>query len=298
MARFHGPVRLGTIVLQTKPWSAMDQAFRTVEEIGYDVVYVADHLTHPTISGRWLADGFTTLAAAATTTSRLDLGTLVTSAAIRNPVALARAAATIDDISGGRLVLGLGAGTAGDAAADHGTTPTTRELTERFGDVVTALDAIWAGEPNHDGEHAAYRDVLTQPTAEGGPRPFTMIAAHGPRGLALAAAHGDGWSTFGGAASVPLAPDEFWRLVEGQSADLTRRLEERQRDPASVRRSVLLGYGTVRPLTDVSSYLAAVERAEAAGFDEVVVYWTDGERGDRFWSHPDVHAEALSRLAP
>ena len=62
--------------------------------------YVADHLTHPSIAGRWLADGFAVLAAAATVTTRIDLGTLVASAVIRNPVTLARAAATVDDISG------------------------------------------------------------------------------------------------------------------------------------------------------------------------------------------------------
>ena len=55
-----GPMRLGTIVLQSKPWTAMAGAFRSAEEIGYDVAYVADHLTHPTMAGRWLADGFTT----------------------------------------------------------------------------------------------------------------------------------------------------------------------------------------------------------------------------------------------
>ena len=210
---------------------------------------------------------------------------------------LARAAATVDDISSGRLVLGLGAGTAGDAMADRGSAPSTREMADRLSDVVGALEALWAGEPDFVGDHAAYHDVLTAPVAPGRGRPFTMIAAHGPRGLTLAAAHGDGWSTYGGAASVPLAPDAFWDLVEVQSAQLTQRCAERRRDPASIRRSVLLGYGTVQPLADAASYVAAVERAEAAGFDEVVVYWPDGERGDRFWSDADVHAEALTRLA-
>ena len=141
-------MRLGTIVLQSKPWTEMAESFRAVEEIGYDVAYVADHLTHASMAGRWLADGFTTLAAAATVTSRLDLGTLVASAAIRNPVTLARAAATVDDISGGRLVLGLGAGTAGDAAAHRGSSPSPREMTDRLSDVVTALEALWAGQPS------------------------------------------------------------------------------------------------------------------------------------------------------
>ena len=104
----------------------MAEAFRTAEQIGYDVAYVADHLTHPSIAGRWLADGFAVLAAAAIVTTRIDLGTLVASAVIRNPVTLARAPATVDDISGGRLVLGLGAGTAGGAVADRGSAPSTR----------------------------------------------------------------------------------------------------------------------------------------------------------------------------
>lgn len=291
-------MRLGTIVLQSKPWTAIAAAFRTAEGIGYDVAYVADHLTHPTMAGRWLGDGFTTLAAAATSTSRIDLGTLVASAAIRNPLTLARAAATIDDISDGRLVLGLGAGTAGDAVADHGTAPTTKELTDRFGDVVQALEAVWAGEPTYLGGHAAYDGAVTSPTAEGRGRPFTMIAAHGPRGMALVARHADAWSTYGGAAAVALPPDDFWALLADQSRRLTQQCEAVGRDPADVRRSVLLGYGTVQPLLDASAYVAAVERAGSLGFDEVVVYWTDGEPGDRFWSDPGVHADAVARLRP
>jgi alkanesulfonate monooxygenase SsuD/methylene tetrahydromethanopterin reductase-like flavin-dependent oxidoreductase (luciferase family) len=170
-------------------------------------------------------------------------------------------------------------------------------MADRLADVVGALEALWAGEPDFGGDHATYGDVLTAPVAPGRRRPFTMIAAHGPRGLALAAAYGDGWSTYGGAAAVPLAPDDFWDLLATQSAELTSQCEARRRDPASVRRSVLLGYGTVQPLADAAAYVAAVERAETAGFDEVVVYWPDGERGDRFWSDPNVHAEALARLA-
>ena len=290
-------MRLGTIVLQSKPWTEMAESFRAVEEIGYDVAYVADHLTHASMAGRWLADGFTTLAAAATVTSRLDLGPLVASAAIRNPVTLARAAATVDDISGGRLVLGLGAGTPGDAAAHRGTTPSPKEMTDRLVDVVTALEGVWAERASYSGEHAAYRDVVSTPVAPGRRRPYTMIAAHGPRGLALTAEHGDAWNTYGGPASVPLDPDDYWDLLAEQSAGLTRACEERDRDPGSLRRSLLLGYGTVHPLTEVAAYVEAAERAEVAGFDELVVFWPDGEPGGRFWSDPEVHAEALTRLA-
>ena len=150
----------------------------------------------------------------------------------------------------------------------------------------------------HLGGHVAFRGAVTRPTAEGPGRPFTMIAAHGPLGLALTARYADAWSTYGGAAAVPLAPDDFWALLAEQSQELSRQCEAVGRDPAGVRRSVLLGYGTVQPLTDVSAYVAAVERAASLGFDEVVVYWSDGEAGDRFWSDPDVHAQALTRLRP
>ena len=85
--------------------------------------------------------------------------------------------------------------------------------------------------------------------------------------------------------------------LRDQVAGLARACEEHDRDPASVRRSLLLGYGTVKPLADVASYIGAVERAAESGFDELVVYWRDGNPGDRFWSEPEVHAEALSRLA-
>ena len=73
--------------------------------------------------------------------------------------------------------------------------------------------------------------------------------------------------------------------------------EYRHRDPRTVRRSLLLGFGSFRPAGSVQSFLDAVERADRAGFDEVVVYWPDGEPGGRFWSDTDVHAEALSQLA-
>jgi alkanesulfonate monooxygenase SsuD/methylene tetrahydromethanopterin reductase-like flavin-dependent oxidoreductase (luciferase family) len=290
-------MRLGAIVLQTKPWAEQAVAFRQIEEIGYDAAYVADHLTHPTMAGRWVADGFTTLAAAAMVTERVDLGPLVASAAIRNPVTLARMAATVDDVSGGRLVLGLGAGTPVDVGADRAVTPTTADLTRRYAEVVRALDAVWAEHVDHRDGTAGFRGVVTLPVAPGRTRPFLLLAAHGPRGFSLVAEHADGWSTYGGPATVALEPDEFWAELRDQVAGLARACEERDRDPASVRRSLLLGYGTVKPLADVASYIGAVERAAESGFDELVVYWRDGNPGDRFWSEPEVHAEALSRLA-
>src|SRR3954452_13111393 len=116
-------MRLGVVVLQTRPWRQLAADFRLMEELGYDAAYVYDHLTHPTAAGGWLADGFTTLAAAAGVTTDIGLGTLVASATLHSPVSLARLAATVDDVSGGRLVLGLGAGSPLCAGAAPGGGP-------------------------------------------------------------------------------------------------------------------------------------------------------------------------------
>jgi hypothetical protein len=67
------------------------------------------------------------------------------------------------------------------------------------------------------------------------------------------------------------------------------------REPAVLRRSLLVGYGTVRPAESVATYVEVAERAAALGFDEVVVYGPSGP-GERFTSDPAVHAEALVTL--
>ncbi len=245
-------MRLGAIVLQTRPWHELAADFRRIEEIGYDVAYVADHLTHPTLPGRWLGDGFTTLAAAAAATTSLELGTLVASATYRTPVTLARVGATLADVTGGRLVLGLGAGSPHCAAADRAAHPTPKEM--------------------------------------------VLLAAHGPRGFDLVARFGDGWSSYGGPAAVTLPSEDYWKVLVDQHAAVDAACARHGRDPADLRRSLLLGFGPDRPVASVAAYAEAVERAESAGFDELVVYWPDGEPGDRFHSDPRVHADGVAAV--
>jgi alkanesulfonate monooxygenase SsuD/methylene tetrahydromethanopterin reductase-like flavin-dependent oxidoreductase (luciferase family) len=290
-----GGMRLGAIILQSRPWADLRRDFADVEEAGYDVAYVADHLTHPRMPGEWLGEAFSTLAAAAATTS-LDLGTLVASAAFRSPVALARAAATVDDISRGRLVLGLGAGAPYCASADHGRVPSTAEMTRRFRDVVAGLDAVFAGETDWQGTELAFRGAGTNATATGRERPFLLLAAHGPVGFDLVGRYADGWSTYGGPAATSLAAPDFWRVVTEQSAAVTAACERHGKDPGLLRRSVLLGYGTVRPTSGLDAFLSAVDAARTAGMDEVVVYWPSESAGGAFDSDPEVHRAALARI--
>lgn len=285
-------MRLGVVIPQVHPWRELSASFRWAEEVGYDVAYVYDHLTHPTAEGQWLADGFTTLGAAAMTTKTIGLGTLVASATLHSPVSLARRAATVQDLSGGRLVLGLGAGSPRCSAADRGEDPTPREMFGRLADVVRGLEAVWGGATEWTGETRSFKGLQTTALPDGAEKPFLMLAAHGPKALALAAAHADGWNTYGGPNNVNLDAGEFW-------VDLARQVH-RFEEACSVTgrtlfRSLLLGYGQVRPTTSVAAFLEAADRAEGLGFDELVVYGP-GMAGDMFTSDPDVHERAIERI--
>jgi alkanesulfonate monooxygenase SsuD/methylene tetrahydromethanopterin reductase-like flavin-dependent oxidoreductase (luciferase family) len=282
-------VRLATIHLQTVPWLDLERELRDVETAGVDAVYVADHLTHPTLTDAFVADGWTTLAAASQVTTRLDLGTLVGSTGFRSPLTLARAAATLQDLSGGRFVFGLGSGTPTDVVAATGSEPTPAELSRRFADAVEELDRIF---------RRTQPGVDSLPVSPGRVRPFLMLAAHGPRGFDLVARHADGWSSYGGSAGTTLEAEEFWGLVAEQATAVGRACERVDRDAARLRRSLLLGYGTIRPLSSVEVFRECLDRAAAAGFDEVVVYWPRGGPDTRFWADPAVVAECLAAPRP
>jgi alkanesulfonate monooxygenase SsuD/methylene tetrahydromethanopterin reductase-like flavin-dependent oxidoreductase (luciferase family) len=288
-------MRLGLMLVPTRPWAQTAEEFRWAEDVGYDVAYIYDHLTHPTAAGRWLAHGFTTLTAAASVTDRMQIGTLVASATLHSPVALARLAATVDDVSGGRLVLGLGAGSPRCSAADRGESPTPAAMHQRLADVVAGFSAVFAGASAWDGATTSYSGLETAPVPPGARTPYLMLAAHGPRSMALAARHADAWNTYGGPRAVTLDPAGFWDAVARQVAGLDAACVAGGRQPGELRRSLLLGYGDVRPTVGVAAYAEAVERAAGLGFDEVVVYGPNGP-GERFTSDPEVHVRAIARI--
>lgn len=283
------------MLVPTRPWAQTAEEFRWAEDVGYDVAYIYDHLTHPTAAGQWLADGFATLTAAAAVTDTMQIGTLVASATLHSPVSLARVAATVDDVSGGRLVLGLGAGSPRCAVADRGEDPTPGAMHRRLVDVVEGLVAVFEGATEWSGATRSFAGLETTPLPPGASAPYLMLAAHGPRTLRLAARHAQGWNTYGGPGASLAPAEEYWRAVADQAAGMTAACEAEGRDPGSLRRSLLVGYGEVRPTDSLEAYLEVVERAAGLGFDEVVVYGPHGP-GDRFTSDPRVHARAIARV--
>ena len=286
--------RLGVLLLPVGPWNEQMRGYRWAEEVGYDVAYTADHLTHPTLPGHWLGEAFTTLTAAAAVTDRILLGTLVASSVFRTPVSLARIAMTVQDVSAGRLVLGLGMGAPFCAEADVGARPPISEMSDRFADVVRGYRAVLDGAVEWRGDVMSFGGLQTPARPDGAKNPELLLAGHGPRALALSAAYADTWNTYGGPGTAELEGDEFWQLLGRQVAGFDEACEREGRDPRSVRRSVLLGFGRVHPAASVDSYLVAAERADALGFDELVVFgspWSDGEPPD-----VAVHEQALARL--
>lgn len=288
-------MRLGVVVTPVRPWRQLSADFRLMEEIGYDVAYVYDHLTHPTAIGQWLGEAFSTLAAAGAVTERIELGTLVASATLHSPVSLARRAVTVQDVTGGRLVLGLGAGAPFCAMADRGEELAIRDMFPRLADVATGMRAVWEGRTEWQGRTRSFSGLETAPLPEGTTPPFLLLAAHGPKSLALAAEHGDGWNTYGGPYAAMAPEAEFWAVLGEQMSRFTDACGQADRDPATMRRSLLLGFGAIRPTASVAAYEDAIGRAVELGFDELVVYGPFGPPEDRFSSLFDVHVEVLAR---
>lgn len=288
-------MRLGALVLQEQPWREARHTWEQLEHLGFDAGYAADHLADGHVAGRWCADGWTTLAAAAGVTSRLRLGTLVASCAVRSPAVLARAAATLQDVSDGRFVLGLGAGVPADARADRGEELDDGALGARYDETVSAVRALWLGATSWSGRVVSVEGVLPAAHAPGRLPPPIVLAAGAGDGFDLAARQGDGWVT-SGPRTQGITAKQWWAAVAQQSAEVTLACQRIGRDPASIDRRLLAGGGEVQPMASVEAIGEALARAEEAGFHELVVHAPTGQPGDRYWADPDVFAEAVTAV--
>jgi alkanesulfonate monooxygenase SsuD/methylene tetrahydromethanopterin reductase-like flavin-dependent oxidoreductase (luciferase family) len=142
------------------------------EEAGWDALLVWDHVVERKDLRRELADPWILLTAAALATRRIRLGTAITPVARRRPSKLAREVATLDRLTGGRMVLGAGLGTpVDDEYASFGDTTDTKVLAERLDEGLHALDLLWSGEPvTYRGNQVTIDDVVFRPTPVQRPR--------------------------------------------------------------------------------------------------------------------------------
>ena len=216
----------------TARWADLAAMARTAEACGFDSIWVSDHLLFrfegKEPQGIW--ECWSLLAALAAVTSRVEIGTLVSCTGFRNPALLAKTADTVDEISGGRLVLGLGAGWHQPEYEAFGYPYDHR--VSRFAEALAIISGLLRhGRVDFAGAYHTARDCELRPR---GPRPGgppIMVGSSAPRMLALLAAHGDLWNAWARQTVEEVAADRA--LVDAA-------LAANGRDPATVGRSVAL----------------------------------------------------------
>jgi alkanesulfonate monooxygenase SsuD/methylene tetrahydromethanopterin reductase-like flavin-dependent oxidoreductase (luciferase family) len=181
-------------------WATLIEHAQYLEQLGFDSIWLIDHIVPFVDPSQPLLEAWTALAGLAAHTRRIRLGTLTTNVLFRNPVLLAKQAVTVDQISNGRLELGLGSGNAGPSypmlGLDAGT---TEERIERLHEAVMIVDRLLRGESvTLEGRYYTTRESVVNPAAIQQPRVPITIGAHRRAALKVAAEYADRWNTFGG----------------------------------------------------------------------------------------------------
>jgi alkanesulfonate monooxygenase SsuD/methylene tetrahydromethanopterin reductase-like flavin-dependent oxidoreductase (luciferase family) len=264
------PCAEGTLDGATPRWHDLVTIAGVVEDAGFDSLWTIDHLLFRakdgTTSGPW--EGWSLLAAFAAITTRVEIGSFVTCTGFRNPALLAKMADTVDEISGGRLILGLGAGAyeaefrAFGFPFDH--------RASRFAEAIEIIHGLLRnGHVDLAGTYYQARDCELRPR---GPRPAgppIMVGTTGDRMLRLTARYADLWNVF------------FWEQGTGNRVERIPALRTAVdaacaavgREPASLARSAAAlvqtvsgtptSFPTIAPLTGTPEELAAALKAYA-----------------------------------
>ncbi|MEV0677127.1 LLM class flavin-dependent oxidoreductase [Actinosynnema sp. NPDC050436] len=287
-------MRTGIVILPEHRWWFAEPKWRAAEEYGFHHAWTYDHLGWRTlVDGPWFG-AVPTLTAAAMVTERIRLGTFVASPNFRHPVPFARELLALDDISDGRVTLGVGAGGEGYDVEVMGAAPLTPAArTARFGEFVRLLDELLRKDrTTWHGEHYAAVDARSAPGGVQRPRMPFLVAANGPKAMRVAAELGQAWVTTG-----PKVDDldAWWRGV----AELADRFTGIQQDVGRrVDRFLTLDSAPLYSLTSVGTFQDAVGRAEALGFTDVVAHWPrhDGVYAGRESVLEELAADVLPAL--
>jgi alkanesulfonate monooxygenase SsuD/methylene tetrahydromethanopterin reductase-like flavin-dependent oxidoreductase (luciferase family) len=263
-------MRYGLTILPEHRWAEAAPLWRAAEEMGFDHAWTYDHLVWAGLPDAPWFGTTPTLTAAALVTRRVGLGTLVSSPNYRHPVTFLRDLLALDDISGGRLICGLGTG--GDLDSRIlGDALTVRQRVDRFHEFTELLDRLLREDHvEHDGAFYRAADARTLPGPVQQPRIPFVIAANGPRSLRLAAAHGAGWVTTGGRADTL---EEWWSGVAELSLRLDHTLADAGREATSIDRYLLLDSSPVYSLDSAELFEEMAGRAGDLGFTDVITHW-------------------------
>ncbi|MET9292183.1 LLM class flavin-dependent oxidoreductase [Streptomyces sp. NPDC003077] len=298
------PLRLSTVILPVRRWhEGGRRSWERAEDLGFHAAYSYDHLSWRSFRDTTWFGAIPTLTAAATVTERLRLGTLVTSPNFRHPVTLAKELITLDDISGGRLTLGIGAGGSGfDATALGREAWTPRERADRFAEFVPLLDRLLTEDAvTHRGTHYSADEARNIPGCVQRPRLPFAVAATGPRGMRLAAEYGQAWVTTGDPRlSEAGTPRQSRDAIRDQIERLGKACADLGRDPDTLDKVLLTGFTPDKndPLRSVDAFVDFAGRHAELGITEIVVH--EPVPGTVFAADESVYeriaTEALPRL--
>jgi len=216
---------------QGTTYARLSTLARRAEALGFDAFFTSDHYQH--MDGDGLpgpCDAWTTLAGLARDTDRLRLGTLVTPVTFRLPGPLAIAVAQVDEMSGGRVELGLGAGWFDAEHSSYGIPfPDLGARFDRLEEQLAIITGLWATPPGEtfdfEGQHYSVKDSPALVTPTQSPRPPIVMGGFGPkRTPRLAATYADEFN-------VPFFPAAAFADA---AANVTAACEARDRDPATM----------------------------------------------------------------
>jgi alkanesulfonate monooxygenase SsuD/methylene tetrahydromethanopterin reductase-like flavin-dependent oxidoreductase (luciferase family) len=266
-------MNVGLVILPSDGWATGRRLWSWAEEAGFATAWTYDHIVWSGMAdGPWHA-AYPLLTAAAGVTSRLRLGTLVSSPNLRHPVELARQVITLDDVSGGRFDLGIGAGSFGPDARVMGQDEWSRaERSARFGEYLELLDTLLT-QPvtTFAGQYYSAHGATMTPGCTQQPRvPFTVAAA-GPRSLTLVAKYGQRWVTLGPTDAGPKDAARMVGAVRVQGQELEAACAAVGRDPASIGR-VLLTTTTGPDIPSLAAFEDLAGAYDELGFEEIVLH--------------------------
>jgi alkanesulfonate monooxygenase SsuD/methylene tetrahydromethanopterin reductase-like flavin-dependent oxidoreductase (luciferase family) len=267
----------------------MFHRWKLFENLGYDSVWIVDHFANPFKPETNWFDGWTLLAALAARTNKIRIGTMVTNIIYRNPALVAKQAITVDHVSGGRLSIGIGAGSSSDVS--HKMTGVQAwpipERIQRFREFVEIVDSMLKVEvTTYHGDYYKVEGAIARPVSIQRPRPPLTIAARDRRTLALAAQYGDGWNYLPRYGSEPEAA---LKEAGDRLKILNEIMEEMGRDPLEMNRSLFVGWTRDHPFDSQEAFYEFIGRYREIGFNEFILgYFTSEE------SSPDVQLQHLS----
>jgi probable F420-dependent oxidoreductase len=278
-------MNFGVAIFPTESVQPPAELARMAEERGFECLLFPEH-THIPASREspypgggelpsWYSrtfDPFVALSAAAAATERLLIGTGICLVIERDPIITAKEVASVDVLSGGRFLFGIGAGWNVEEMRNHGT-----EASRRFGvmrERVEAMKALWSeDEASYSGRYVGFERVWSWPKPVQKPHPPVLVGGNGPRVLDRVLAYGDEW--------MPnrTDPDELaTRILE-----LRARASEAGRDPIPV------------TVVGASPDAAEIERLSRAGVDRVVV-WLPQENGGEVERGFDRYVAAMEQF--